>query len=147
MQSELIIAFADGSYRFRLTLHGINEIQERCKAGIGKVWSRLAASRLNHLDIDAGVPNQAEFLIADIVEPIRQGLIGGGMGEVDGQEVKVTSLVANRLIDNYVFNRPLQESWSLAFAIVGALIEGYDAPDKKKVAMETEKEGSTTPTP
>lgn len=147
MQSELIIAFADGSYRFRLTLHGINEIQERCKAGIGKVWSRLAASRLNHLDIDAGVPNQAEFLIADIVEPIRQGLIGGGMGEVDGQEVKVTSLVANRLIDNYVFNRPLQESWSLAFAIVGALIEGYDAPDKKKVAMETEMEGSTTPTP
>ena len=147
MQSELIFAFGDGSYRFRLTLHGINEIQERCKAGIGKVWSRLAASRLNHLDIDAGVPNQAEFLIADIVEPIRQGLIGGGMGEVDGQEVKVTSLVANRLIDNYVFNRPLQESWSLAFAIVGALIEGYDAPDKKKVVTETETEGSTTPTP
>lgn len=34
-------------------------------------------------------PAQAEFYALDIIEIIRQGLIGGGRGTVDGVEVKV----------------------------------------------------------
>lgn len=148
-QEAIELAFADGNYRFKLKLTGINEIQNKCGVGIGAVWSRLASSRLNPMGVDAGVPDEAKFTIADIVEPIRQGLIGGGEGEVDGEPVKVTGLVANRLIENYVFDRPLQESWSLAYAIVGALVEGFDPP-KKKVAeptAEPTKEDLTIPQP
>ena len=132
------LEFADGVYNFRLTLQGINEIQNRCNAGIGEVWSRLYASRLNFMGEDAGIPSNlqtgenARFRVEDLIEPIRQGLIGGGSGEVDGQTVKVSALQANRLIDNYVVAEPLQDAWSLSYAIVASCIEGYDVPDKKK---------------
>lgn len=145
-------AFGDGEYMFRLTLSGINEIQKKCGAGIGKVWSRLARARLNFIGEDSGVPfnahtgEAADFHIEDIVEPIRQGLLGGGMGEADGKEVKVTPLVANRLIEAYVLGRPLQEGWALAYAIVGGQVEGYDPP-KKKVTESEATDTSTTQEP
>lgn len=143
------LAFGDGAYNFKLTVYGLKEIQEKCGAGIGAVWSRLAASRLNFIGEDVGVPTEAKFKIEDILEPIRQGLIGGGSGEVDGVTVKVTPVMANRLIEQYVVNRPLQEGWALAYAIMGGLIEGYDIgdPNKKKVAADEPitKEGSITP--
>ena len=144
-QEVMSLLFGDGEYDVRLTIHGIKEIQEKCGCGIGKVWSRLAASRLNHLDEDIGVPNIADFRIEDIIEPIRQGLLGGGRGTVDECEVKVTPTVANRLIENYVINRPLQEGWRMAYAIVGGLVEGWES-DKKKVAEnpEAETDDSTT---
>lgn len=137
-QEELRFAFADGEYVMKLNLHGIKEVQEKCGAGIGRVWSRLAASRLNFIGEDMGIANDANFKIEDIIEPIRQALIGGGQGEVDGEPVKVTPMLANRLVENYVINRPLQEGWRMAYAIVGSLIEGYDVvdPNKKKVAAD-----------
>lgn len=151
-QEELRLAFGNGEYIMKLTLHGIKEVQEKCGAGIGKVWSRLAASRLNFIGEDIGIANEANFKIEDIVEPIRQALIGGGSGEVDGEPIKVTPITANKLIENYVIGRPLQEGWATAYAIVGSLIEGYDIgdPNKKKVEpsngeVTTEKGDSTTP--
>ena len=151
-QEVMQLSFADGVYNFKLTLHGIKEIQEKTGSGIGAVWKRLAASRLNFIGEDVGVPNEAEFKIEDIIEPIRQGLIGGGEGEADGDAVKVTAHVANRLIEAYIINEPLQTGWALAYAIVGGLIEGYSPPeetesDKKKdevTETETPKDTSTT---
>lgn len=144
-QEVMSLLFGDGEYSFRLTIHGIKEIQEKCGCGIGKVWSRLAASRLNHVGVDLGHPEVAEFRIEDIIEPIRQGLLGGGRGTVDECEVKVTPSVANRLIETYVTSRPLQEGWAVAFAVVGCLVEGWES-DKKKVAdpLETATADSTT---
>ena len=141
------LSFADGVYDFKLTLHGIKEIQEKCGVGIGKVWSRLAASRLNYLGEDLGIPTAAEFRIEDIVEPIRQGLLGGGRGTADGEDVKVNPAVANRLIEAYVINRPMQEGWALAYAIVGGLVEGWEADKKKVVEAAIAKDDSTTPAP
>ena len=131
---DLQLEFGDGQYLFKMTVHGLKEVQEKCGAGIGAVWSRLAASRLNHIGVDAGHPEDARFRIEDIIEPIRQGLIGGGQGEVDGVPVKVTPMTANRLVDLYVINRPLQEGWAIAYAIMGRLVEGAPSPelDKKK---------------
>lgn len=149
-QEALQLAFADGEYTFKLTLHGIKEIQEKCGAGLGAVWSRLYASRLNFIGEDVGMPTDAKWQIADLIEPIRQGLIGGGAGVVDGVDVKVTPMLANRLIENYVLARPLQEAWTLSYAIVAALIEGYDPPKKKEVTSDSEEpmtDGSTTPEP
>lgn len=148
------LEFADGTYALKLTLSGINEIQTKCDAGIGRVWARLAKARLNFIGEDTGVPynahtgESADWRIQDIVEPIRQALIGGGEGEVDGEVVKVTPITANRLIDAYVLNRPLQEGWAMSYAIVGGLIEGYDPPKKKVTEpSETMTDDSTTQEP
>lgn len=146
--TSITLPFADGEYNFRLTIAGINEIQAKCGCGIGKVWRRLHASRLNFMGEDSGVPQEADFYLADIVEPIRQGLIGGSGGLVDGQSIAINLMLASRLIDNYVLNQPLADSWSRAYAIVDALVAGYDPPVKKKdEESEVKKDGSTTQEP
>jgi hypothetical protein len=153
-QEVLALEFADGEYEFRITLQGINEIQKKCDAGIGAVWARLASARLEFIGEKVGVANNvmtgetAKFKIEDIIEPIRQGLIGGRKGKVDGQPVEVTHAMANRLIENYVLSEPLMKAWTVAYAVVGSLIEGYDPPKKKVSETEaTEMEESTTQEP
>lgn len=148
-QEAMQLSFADGVYTFKLTLNGIKEIQDKTGGGIGAVWQRLAASRLNFIGEDIGVPNEAKFHIQDIIEPIRQGLIGGKSGLVDGEEVAVNAHKANQLIERYVENEPLQAGWALAYAIVGGLIEGYSPPEekpKKKVTRRKKKAATDTST-
>lgn len=155
-QNHIELHFGDGDYLFRLNLAGINAIQDKCGSGIGAVWQRLAASRFNYVKDDGervgfGVAEAAAFKIEDIIEPIRQGLIGGGMGTVDGSAVTVTPLLANKLVQTYVIDRPLSEAWSVAFAVMSALIEGYDPPKKKEPrkprAAKVTTDTSTTPVP
>jgi len=144
--TSIDLEFADGRYIFALKVPGINEMQEKCKAGIGRIYARVLAGRYI-IDMESiGNPVEAEYMLTDLTETIRQGLIGGGMGVVDGEEVKVNSITANRLVENYVVGRPLSEGWALAASVLMALIEGYDPP-KKKVEPEapTSKGGSITP--
>lgn len=109
MQTSIDLAFADGAYTFRLPIRRIVEIES--KAGpIDLVKHRL---------VNGG------FGIQDVVEVIRQGLIGGGKGIVSGSEVEVTSLRANSLIDNYVDGFALGPHHITARTIIGALYIGY----------------------
>jgi hypothetical protein len=132
MQTSIILPFADGQYLFRLPIKRIVEIE--AKAGpIDLVRHRLLGGG---------------FSIHDIVETIRQGLIGGGKGEVNGAEVKVSDLKANSLIENYVEDRPLADSHIIARAIIGALYVGYTPEDEQKKspvkpASKRNRSGST----
>jgi len=137
--TSIDLPFADGVYSFRLGLAQIAELQAKCGVGIGGLYARLLRGRYVIDTVSLGLITEAEFHLADIIEPIRQGLIGGRRGEVDGQAVEVTSIVAGRLVENYLCGRdgalraPLREAWDLAVAILGALIEGY-APKKAEPA-------------
>lgn len=150
-QNSLDIEFADGEYFFALPIARIQELQTKCGIGIGALFARVLRGCV---PIDGQImltPGLAEFYATDIVETIRQGLIGGGRGVVNGEEVKVTPPLANRLIEAYVLDRPLIESWSLAASILAACIVGYDPPKKDAPATEranpTPKEDSTTDLP
>jgi hypothetical protein len=123
-QTHIDLAFADGTYRFALGLEQIHELQTKCKAGIGALYARVLQGRMAE-DINVAHPAYAAFHITDLVETVRQGLIGGGQGTVDGQEVKVGALRANELIDRYLMPLPLMEQWNLAAAILYAKVEGY----------------------
>jgi hypothetical protein len=133
--SRLTLPFADGEYQFHLGLAQINEVQKACNAGIGEIFARLCRGRFFKLtpsgEVAIGDPMQAEYRIEDLVNVIRQGLIGGGQGKVDGQSVVVDAQRAKELIDNYVLGEdaPLKDSWALAAAILQARIEGYDVPE------------------
>lgn len=109
MQTSITLAFADGEYLFRLPIKRIVEIE--VKAGF--------IDGVKHRLINGG------FGIQDVVEVIRQGLIGGGKGMVSGVEVPVSDLRANSLIDNYVDDKPLAENHITARAIIAALYVGY----------------------
>lgn len=144
--TSIDLAFADGTYRFALGLAQIQEVQVKCKAGIGAVYARVVQGRLTD-DISIGHPAYAAYHQEDLLETVRQGLIGGGSGLVDGQEVKVGALRANELVERYFLPLPLVEQWKLAAAILYAKIEGYEpegGEDKKKA---TPGDGLITPEP
>src|SRR5690606_4877922 len=86
------------------------------------------------------------FGIHDVVEVIRQGLIGGCKGIVSGIDVEVSPLRASSLIDNYVDGEPLGDSHVTAKAIIAALYVGYDpasAAQKKTVSKGRGRKSST----
>lgn len=139
MQTEIALPFADGEYLFKLPIKRICEIQ--AKAGpIDLVKHRLMVGG---------------WSIEDVVETIRQGLIGGGKGEVNGAPVEVTALRANSLIDNYVDGHAIAEHHLTAKAIIAALYVGYNPPSVKKKApvkrpsrkRSTSASSSTTASP
>lgn len=129
MQTEITLPFADGQYAFKLPIKRIVEIE--AKSGpIDLVKHRL---------MNGG------WSIHDVVETIRQGLIGGGKGEVNGQPVEVTALRANSLVENYIDGHAIAEHHLTARAIIAALYVGY-APmqeAKKKAPVKRSRKPST----
>lgn len=157
MNTAITLAFADGDYDFDLGLAQISEIQDKVGLGIGAIYARLLKGRFFAEEKAIGNPLQGEYHIEDIVSTIRQGLIGGGKGIVDGKQVEVNAHRAGQLVERYVLapGNPLKDAWALAAAILMARIEGYTPPEEtkpqpaegKKKAGRGRRAGSTTPEP
>lgn len=129
------LEFGDGQYIFALPLVQINELQRKTGIGIGGLFARVLKGCLRNGNDIVLAPGQAEFYALDIIETVRHGLLGGGKGLVNGEEVEVTPMLANSLVDTYVLGRPLSDSWSMAASILGACIVGYDPPKKAEPAQ------------
>lgn len=137
-QTWVDLKFADGEYTFRLGIAQIAEIERKCDAGIGAIYARTLAGRYG-LGADEILPTDGAYRFGELIEVIRQALIGGGGGVVDGQGVQVNGIRAGELVDRYLlqpkFDRmPLKEIWALAAAILASLIEGYTPPKKDEAA-------------
>lgn len=134
MQTDLTLDWADGSYNFKLPWAACAELERKGNAGIQAIYERVMIGQAH---------------LADVVEAIRQGLLGGAGGTVDGQTVECKPQVVAALIERYVTGpeaRPFNESWNLAKAILSAFIVGYapaQAEGSKKKANEAEATGST----
>lgn len=129
MANSIDLEFADGEYTFALPLAQIDELQRKCDAGIGAIFARVMKGAGRSGEDITLHPAMAEFYAVDLVEVIRQGLIGGKRGMVDGKEVAVSPPFARRLVDNYVLNQPLIRAWEIAFVILSAVIVGYSPPE------------------
>lgn len=134
MNSSVEIEFGDGQYVCALPLVQINELQRKVGCGIGALYSRTLKGVTRVGEQTMLVPGAAEFYALDVIETVRHALIGGEKGTVNGEEVKVTPLLANRLIDTYVLGRPLVEVWNIAVTVLHACIMGYDPPKKAEPA-------------
>lgn len=147
-RNTIDLEFADGLYTFALPLAQISELQRKTGVGIGALHARMLRGCVRDGDRLSLSPAHAEFYAGDIVETIRHGLIGGGVGEVNGEEVKVTPIVANRLVETYVTAAPLADHFSVALSTLIACVVGYDPPKKvepaAKRAAPKKKAGSTT---
>lgn len=144
MHNYIDLDFADGEYRFALPLAQIDELQSKCGAGIGAIFARTVKGASRQGDDIVLVPGHAEFYALDLIETVRQGLIGGKRGTVDDKEVEVDPTVARRLVNNYVLNQPLSYSWELAVAILGACIVGYTPKKDEAAAPKTQDQASET---
>jgi hypothetical protein len=132
--------FADGDYTFKLPIGQVIELQEKCGAGVGEIYSRLMAGRYRNTLTGQSVLNtmEARFKIEDVRETIRLALIGGNQAMVDGKAIEVPPAKALHLVRNYVDTRPLEETWQLATGILSASVIGYVDPDKSTAQKKTE---------
>jgi hypothetical protein len=130
------LEFGDGQYTFALPLAQIAELQRKTGIGIGGLYART----IKGVQVAGGkvvlIPGAAEFYALDLIETIRHGLIGGGKGVVNGEEIEVTPIIANRLVDAYVLGRPLKFAWDVAATVLGTCIVGCDPPKKDEPARE-----------
>lgn len=146
-QTHIDLAFADGTYTFALGLAQLHELQDKCKVGVGGLYARVLQGRLTE-NIDVGHPAYGAYHVDDLVETVRQGLIGGGKGLVDGKEVTVGALRANDLVERYLLPMPLVDQWNLAAAILYAKVEGYTPrPDEGVDKKKAPRSGRKKPTP
>lgn len=133
MAAEIDLKFADGDYLFSLRLPQILELQRACGAGIFTIYGRVLKGRYV-LDggLAFGIPHECEAFISDIYETVRQALIGGGKGVVNGEDVTVNPVRATQLVETYCHlpAQPLKDTWDLAAAILSVTIEGYEGQKK-----------------
>lgn len=135
MQRNLVLDWADGSYDFKLPWTACAEIERKGNAGIQEIYERVMVGQ-SHL--------------SDVVEIIRQGLLGGAGGTVDGRPVECKPPVVEALLKRYVTgddSRPFTESWNLSKAILHAFMVGYEpleAGAKKKTEGESIEVSAST---
>lgn len=124
--AEVDLDWADGTYRFALGIKQLAELQECCDAGPWYVQWALESAALARV---AGLPPPKDLVPAYVIEPIRLGLIGGGMEAV----------AALKLVRAYVGPGQLAENMAPAYAIVSVALQGApeDQPAGKPAAGRT----------
>lgn len=153
MQTDLeSVAFADGKYRFALTLKLIIEIERNCGEKDRDGVPRPKSVYITHDELGAGLGLNDDAAVyfgggaaraSDIREVIRCALIGGNSGLVAGQQIEVGPQKAVELCDNYLFpHRPLIEGQYLAWSILEAAIRGIRVK-KKAVKQRGARKAST----
>jgi len=113
--------FADGTYTFRLSVSGIEELEGKVRRGIFQIAD----------DLDPAVRSAR---IKTISETIRIGLIGGGMPPAD----------ALALTRRYVDERPLPENLLLAYSVVLAGISRVNGTEIPKESASGEADAAET---
>ncbi|MFZ5674281.1 MAG: gene transfer agent family protein [Pseudomonadota bacterium] len=119
--AAISLKWADGTYRFRLSIGQIRELQEKVDAGPAWVLDRIRTGG---------------WRVDDLRETIRLGLIGGGAKPGD----------ALKLVERYVDTQPLADSVAPAMVILSAALFGApdgERPGKRKAAERQAKSPST----
>lgn len=116
--ASVILTFLDGEeYPFRLAWGQLIKLQESRNCGPFVIFERLHGS---------------DWMVEDIRDVIRFGLVGGGMTEVG----------ARKLVKEYVEQQPPMDALPIARAVIAAAILG--PPDEEELPKKTE--AVTTPT-
>lgn len=102
----VVADWGDDTYRFRLGIDQMLELEAKCDAGLYAIYSRVVGRA---------------WKVNDIRETVRLGLIGGGKSPTDA--LKLTRL--------YVDQRPLLESWPLVLAVLDRCLTPPDGLKKK----------------
>lgn len=124
--TEITLPFADGEYRFFLTLPMVDELDQK-HGSIMRLEPALRAGIALGENGNAIFAGGGEAQARAIRDVIRCALIGGNRAKVDEKEIEVGTLDAKRLVSAYVHPaRPLGESAALAWRILAAAIYGNE---------------------
>lgn len=109
------LTWAGGEHRFLLTIEHLRAVQQACDAGPAFVLARLSSQ---------------QWLVDDVIAPIRLGLEGGGLSKTEAREI----------VKKYVENEPLTLSVATAQAIMMAALfgEADDPVGEQTAGAETD---------
>lgn len=110
-------AFGDGVYDFRLDIAGLEELDERCDAGPEEMYRRISEGR---------------WRLRDLREPIRIGLVRGGL-----DPMRALALTSRYAAEGY-----LADLKPLVLNILGGALVG--APEEDKDVLSGENQGETS---
>lgn len=139
------LPFGDGVYRFHLGRKEMAELERLCgfkdaegnhrPVGIGGIFSRMARGRPllpsgepDWTQVSAAEILASEIIERDAIETIRLALVGGGAGVVANEPVTVSATRAQQLVSTYVVGRPIEDAWTIAFAVLGLAMFGVEPP-------------------
>lgn len=123
---DITLEWADGEYTFRLGIGEIRKLQERTDCGPYELFDRISTRK---------------FKVDELRETVRLGLVGGGQckaanGVPDDRRI-------NRLIKDYVDERPIIPTMLLCAKILNAALAGsMDEPVPKSTAKESRPQSS-----
>lgn len=108
------LTWAGGEHDFELRLEHLRALQDKCDAGPQWILSRLATK---------------QWLVDDVIQPIRLGLEGGGMEKE----------AARKLVQKFVEDRPLTLSVLTAQAVLMIALFGEpdDQPGEPEAGVKT----------
>lgn len=125
---EIVLEFGGEERTFRLGVGQWRKIQEVCDAGPAELLARLspafaaAQQGIGFAEI-VGMGLLGRWRVDDVREPVRQGLLGAL--DAAGKPVLEAKAV-DRLVVEYVDERPLLESVVTAYKVVLASVVGVD---------------------
>lgn len=119
---SVTLAWADGEYTFRFGLGEIRELQELCDAGPFVILQRLI---------------RGEWKVDDIREPLRLGLIGGGMAPPAALKL------VKRYNDEFPWGYNVKEATAIMHAAVLGAPDG-ERPGKARAARAGRATSSQT---
>ena len=153
METRISLPFADGDYEFWLPMARVvaaeREMARLDGEGAKQPYSILMVyhglgAAMNEF---AGLPRVVDACpvrLSDAHAVIRNALVGGGGGVVNGEAVAVGEAAARELVETYCFpNRPAAHDMWLAFRVLRAAIDGIDPGSKKN----SEEAGAPGPDP
>ena len=118
----LILNWPGGEHPFALRLGELRRLQESCQAGPDEILTRL---------------RKGTWRVDDVIEPIRLGLIGGGM----------TQSEAGPMVTTIFQQHPIVEFRIAALSIVAHALYGPpdDTPEKPEGATTSPESGNSPP--
>ncbi len=113
------LTWSGGEHTFALRIEHLRAMQDKCDAGPAWVLARLGSG---------------QWLVDDVIQPIRLGLEGGGMAKDD----------ARKLVKKHVEDKPLTLSVLTARAVLMSAL--YGNPDDPVGDDKGEGQGEVEPT-
>lgn len=138
MDTGLTEVFGDGSYRLWLPMPRVVAIERETQTSILALFYNLG----EHLGISMGetvLAGPSPATLRECQSVIRNALIGGNDGSVNGEAIAVGDSLGKELVDTYCYPaRPAMHDVALAWRILKAAIYGVQLPESSKKKAEAE---------
>jgi hypothetical protein len=137
-ERSVLIQFGNGRYRFFLPMKGIVEVERLCKKPIGVLYDELSGS----IGLDKTTEAPVYLIggtasITDAYHLIRKAAEYGGQAEISGETVKISSIDAANLVDEYVDGKDYDEFMPVAWAIARHTLSGATLKKKAEQAKQS----------